>query len=117
MDITVSGRHLPVSEDLKGYAEGKLANLLIFQDHRQTPFETFLGLQPRDICMLVHRGFLVYGDERFRNVCSLDFSQFSEILVDGRPKLIWGKPMQLLERVHHKLGESLAFPFLPLSEA
>ncbi|MBF0501140.1 MAG: amidohydrolase family protein [Candidatus Riflebacteria bacterium] len=97
-------------------AEGKFADLLIFEDLKGDPFESFFALTPRDVTILTHRGVLVFGDEAFRNACFVEFDQFSEVLVGGRPKLIWGKPLQLLERISSKLGVPCVFPFLPIAE-
>jgi cytosine/adenosine deaminase-related metal-dependent hydrolase len=96
---------------------GKIANFLIFENSRNDPFESFMQLNPADISLMVHRGMMVYGDERFRSFCSADFSQFSEILVSGLPKLVLGKPLHLLERIEYKLGEPVKFPFMPIAEA
>ena len=116
MVTTVPAEMFRVEKYHGSLSVGRLANLLIFEDRLDDPFKSFLALTPRDISLQVHRGSLVYGDEGFRNVCILDFNVYSEVLVDGRPKIIWGKPLQLLERIEHKLGEARAFPFLPVTE-
>ncbi|HNV72844.1 MAG TPA: amidohydrolase family protein, partial [Candidatus Ozemobacteraceae bacterium] len=95
---------------------GKLANFLVFPDTQQDPWASFFELTAKSLSLVVHRGALAYGDERFRSVCSVRFDHYSEVLVEGVPKLIWGKPIQLLERIEHKLGESRRFPFLPVNE-
>lgn len=97
-------------------APGCYANMLMFDDFKNDPYESFFNLVPRDVSLVVHRGMPVYGDERFRTYCTTDFSLFSEILVRGVPKLIWGKPMQLLERLESKMGQPMSFPFLPMVE-
>jgi len=94
---------------------GKLANLLCFEDVKKDPVESFFSLTPKDISLLLHNGALVYGDEKYRSICCIDFIQFSEVVVEGRPKLLLGKAIQLLERIEHKLGEQKKFPFLPIS--
>ncbi|MFZ2958107.1 MAG: amidohydrolase family protein [Candidatus Ozemobacteraceae bacterium] len=98
-------------------AENKAADFLIFEDTKNDPIESFFALTPRDVTMMIHKGALVFGDESFRSACAFEFNQFSEILVGGRPKLVWGKPLQLLERISYKLGEPRTFPFLPITEA
>ena len=95
---------------------GKGANFLIFPDAKNDPYASFFELTPRTVSMVVHRGVLAYGDERYRSVCSVRFDHYSEVLVEGVPKLVWGKPIQLLERIEHKLGEPRRFPFLPVNE-
>lgn len=95
---------------------GRRADLLVFADQHRDPLTSFFALRPRDFQMVLHGGVLVYGDERFRSACSIDFDSFSEVMVDGRPKLIWGKPLELLERIASKLGEERRFSFMPVSE-
>ncbi|MBI3039825.1 amidohydrolase family protein [bacterium] len=95
---------------------GKKADLLIFEDFKNNPLESFFALTPKDISLLVRKGVMVYGEDRFRSVCSLRFDQFSEVLVNRNPKLLWGKPLELLDRIEFKLGERRKFPFLPVSE-
>jgi len=97
-------------------APGRMANFLVFEDKKNDPFESFMALTPKDVLLVVNRGIPVFMSEKFRNFCSADFSHFSEILVEGVPKVVWGKPIELLERVSTKLGKRLEFPFLPISE-
>lgn len=94
---------------------GKTANLLIFEDVKGDPFESFLALTPADISMVIHKGALVYGDEALRRACLIDFANFSEVVVSGRPKLLYGRLLNILERVEAKLGAPQSFPFLPVT--
>ncbi|MBF0406793.1 MAG: amidohydrolase family protein [Candidatus Riflebacteria bacterium] len=97
-------------------SEGKYADLLIFEDTDSNPFESFFNLSPSKISLFLHKGSLVYGNEDYRSLCLLDFEYYSEISVEGRPKIIWGHPMQLLSRINHKLGQEVSFPFFPVSD-
>ncbi|MFA5206035.1 MAG: ribosome-associated translation inhibitor RaiA [Lentisphaeria bacterium] len=64
MDITVSGRHLPVSEDLKGYVEGKLAKLAtqypkltharVILDHEKIVQKAEITLTGKNINLVAH---------------------------------------------------------------
>lgn len=96
-------------------AIGKTANLLVFDDTKQDPFESFLALKPADISLVIHNGALVYGEESMRRACTIDFANFSEVVVAGRPKLLYGRPLNILERVEAKLGSARVFPFLPIT--
>lgn len=96
-------------------APGKIANLLIFDDVKGDPFESFLALTPANISMVIHKGALVYGDESLRRACMIDFANFSEVVVAGRPKLLYGRLLNILERVEAKLGAPRQFPFLPVT--
>ncbi len=95
---------------------GKIADLLIFEDSRRDPFESFLELTPGAVSLLLHRGRPVYGDESFKHLCAADPSQFSEALLAGHPKIFHGNPLHLLDRIRQKMGTEQEFPFLPLFE-
>jgi 5-methylthioadenosine/S-adenosylhomocysteine deaminase len=96
-------------------APGKFANLLVFEDPAETPFDRFFSLAPSDLSMVIHQGSLVYGDERFRSACSIEVDNFGEVLVDGVPKILFGKALQLLDRIEYKLGRTDHLPFLPIT--
>ncbi len=113
---TVPASIFRVAKQFGSLEAGKLANFIVFPDTHQDPWASFFDLTAKSLSLVVHRGALAYGDERFRSVCSVRFDHYSEVLVEGVPKLIWGKPIQLLERVEHKLGEPRRFPFLPVNE-
>ncbi len=104
-----------VEKQVGSIAPGKMANLLVFDDTHDDPFESFMALTPRDISMVIHKGALVYGDEKLRSACLIDFTNFSEVTVEGRPKLLYGRPLNILERVEAKLGTAHPFPFLPIA--
>ncbi|HEY9069057.1 MAG TPA: amidohydrolase family protein [Candidatus Ozemobacteraceae bacterium] len=104
-----------VEKQFGSIAPGMMANFLVFEDTAGDPFESFLALTPRDISMVIHKGALVYGDEAMRRACMIDFSNFSEVTVEGRPKLLYGRPLNILERIEAKLGTARPFPFLPLA--
>ncbi len=94
---------------------GKRADVVVFKDRRSDYWASFMDLTPKDLDMVIHDGVLVYGDEIFRSICPVDFDSFSEVLVDGRPKVVWGKPLELLERIEYKLGQPKQFPFMPVT--
>ncbi|NLI75496.1 MAG: amidohydrolase family protein [Candidatus Riflebacteria bacterium] len=95
-------------------APGKKANLLVFEDTAGSPLESFFALTPGRIAMVVHQGGLVFGDEALRSICSLDNGNYSEVLVEDRPKILMGRPLHLLDRIEDKLETPPRFPFLPL---
>jgi cytosine/adenosine deaminase-related metal-dependent hydrolase len=106
-----------VEKQYGSIAPGRFADFFVFPDRKNDPLESFLALTPAEVSLVVHRGMSVYGDEKFRRFCACDFSRYSEILVSGVPKMIWGKPLFMLERIKDKLEEPIRFPFLPISEA
>lgn len=93
---------------------GKTANLIIFPDSKNDHLESFFALRPEDFSLVIHNGRLVYGEEVFRSACSLDISHYSEVLVAGRPKILHGKILQLLDRIEHKLEHKPDLAFLPV---
>lgn len=105
---------LMINKRCGSIAPGKSADFLIFEDFKNDPFESFFALTPKDIAVVVNQGNLIYGEEMFRSTCSLDFSFYSEIMVKGRPKIIHGKLLQLLDRIEHKLGILPDIPFIPV---
>jgi len=115
MATSIPAEMLGVDKASGSLAPGKLANLLVFEDTLQNPMESFFSLKTGTIGMVLHKGGLVYGDERFRSLCTLDSSQYTEILADDRPKILMGRPFQLLDRIENKLEQVVCFPFLPLA--
>lgn len=115
MVTQVPAKLFRVDKKYGSIAAGKTANLLVFDDAKEDPFESFLALKPGDISMVIHNGALVYGEESMRRACMIDFANFSEVVVAGRPKLLYGRPLNILERVEAKLGSARVFPFLPIT--
>ncbi|MBF0547190.1 MAG: amidohydrolase family protein [Candidatus Riflebacteria bacterium] len=116
MTTSIPAEIFRISKDYGSIEKGKIANFLIFEDLFNDPLNSFFDLSPSKISLLMNRGNLVYGEEEYRAACSLDFEQYSETLVEGKTKIIWGHPIQLLSRVNNKLGQPQKFGLLPLSE-
>lgn len=96
-------------------AIGKMANLIAFEEeYGKDPFEQFINLKPEDFTMVVHKGRMIYGNSDFRRIPTIDFGKYSEIRVRNNSKLLYGRPIQLLERIRHKLDEDIVFPFLDI---
>ena len=64
--------------------------------------------------MIVHQGAMIIGNDEFRKVSSIDFSLYSEVRVNNLAKVLYGRPVQLLERINHKLDKQMNFPFFPI---
>ncbi len=95
---------------------GKEANLIAFNlSPDKDAFETFLKCQPEDFSMVMHKGILIVGNDEYRSATSLDFSLYSEILLNGTAKILFGKPLQLLDRINHKIGELKEFNFFKVT--
>lgn len=94
---------------------GKTANFIAFEEeYGKDPFEQFVNLKPEDLTMVIHKGKMVYGNSEFRRIPTIDFSKYSEIRIKNVSKLLYGRPIQLLERIRHKLDEEIVFPFFDI---
>lgn len=103
---------LGIDKEVGSIASGKVANLIVFEDNQEyDPFDIFLNLNQEDFRMVVHKGKMVFGDSEFRKIPTVDFSQYTEIRLNGKSKLLYGRPLQLIERIRHKLTEDIVFPF------
>lgn len=101
-----------IDKEVGSIAIGKIANFVVFENKVGVdPYEGFIGLQPEEMDLVVHKGKMVFGDNGFRRIPTVDFNQYSEILLNGSVKVVYGRPLQLLERIRHKLGEDISFPF------
>lgn len=91
---------------------GKRADFIVFENReRVDPFENFINLRPEQFSMVIHKGIMIVGNDEFRRISSIDFSQYSEVKINGVTKLLLGRPIQLLERIRHKVGKEVVFPF------
>ena len=97
-------------------APGKRANFIVFNDRENVdPFEHFISLKPENFSMVIHKGTMVVGNDEFRKLSSIDFTQYSEVRINGIAKLLYGRPIQLLDRIRHKLGMDITFSFFNLT--
>jgi hypothetical protein len=93
-------------------APGKNADFIVFENQDDSdPFECFINHRPEYFSMVVHKGNMITGNDEFRKISSVDFSQYSEVRVNGVTRLLYGRPMQMLERIRHKLDQEVVFPF------
>jgi cytosine/adenosine deaminase-related metal-dependent hydrolase len=95
---------------------GKRADLIVFRcdDDHPDPFKYFIEMKPEHFSIVCHRGSMIVGNDEFRKVSAIDFSQYSEVRVNNSSKILFGHPVQLLERISHKLGRQINFSFFPV---
>lgn len=95
---------------------GKKADLIVFRCDRDEPdpFSHFINLAPEQLSMVVHQGAMIIGNDEFRRVSAIDFSLYSEVRANNSAKILYGRPVQLLERISHKLGRKIELPFFPI---
>jgi cytosine/adenosine deaminase-related metal-dependent hydrolase len=97
-------------------SSGKRADFIVMPDNPQKdPFTAVIAASPEDFSMVVHRGTMITGNDEFRRISSIDFSLYSEVRINGTAKLLYGQPIQLLERVRHKLSREIIFPFFNIT--
>ncbi len=95
---------------------GKRADFIVFEADETTDlFEQFIMSRPEQFSMVVHNGTMITGNDEFRKISSVDFSQYSEVRLNGVAKLIYGRPIQMLERIRHKLDREIIFPFFDIT--
>lgn len=94
---------------------GKSSDFIVFADNGSDPFENFINLLPKEYSMVLHKGNMIVGNDEFRRLSSIDFSRYSEVKLDGVSKLLFGRPVQLIERIRHKLGKEIVFPFFDVT--
>ncbi len=95
---------------------GKRADFVVFEDIEDVdPFDNFISRKPEQFSMVVHRGTMITGDDEFRKISSVDFSQYSEVRINGVARLLFGRPIQMLDRIRHKLEREIVFPFFNIT--
>ena len=95
---------------------GRKADFIVFQPQPDGDiFEQFIKMKPENFSMVMHKGTMIIGNDEFRKISAIDFSQYSEVKIDGAAKILYGQPSQLLERIRHKLDEAIVFPFFDVA--
>ncbi|MBU1107483.1 MAG: amidohydrolase family protein [Candidatus Riflebacteria bacterium] len=95
---------------------GRRADFIVFKPESDSDdFEHFINMTPENFSMVVHKGMMMIGNDEFRRISSIDFSQYSEVKLNGTAKILYGQPAQLLERMRHKLGSEIVFPFFNIA--
>lgn len=112
MATTGAARIFGIDKYAGSLVPGKKADFIVFEDRENTdPFENFIGRRPEQFSMVIHKGIMIVGSDEFRRISSIDFSQYSEVRINGIAKLLYGRPIQLLERIRHKVEKEVVFPF------
>lgn len=95
---------------------GKRADFVVFRGKEsEDVFYDFITNQPEDFSMVVHRGTMISGNDEYRRMSSIDFSLYSEVKINGVSKILYGRPLELLGRVRHKLDRMVNFPFFNIT--
>lgn len=116
MVTTVPAAIFKIDKLVGEIAPGRKADLIVFRaDPTLEPCETFLNNTPERFSMVIHRGTMIVGNDEFRKMSSVDFSQYSEVKIRGIPRLLLGQPVQLIERIRHKVSRDVTFPFFDVT--
>lgn len=98
-------------------AQGVQANLIAIEvADSSDPFEALINSSCGDLAIIMHNGELICGDLSFRKLSSGMFDLYAEVLIDNKPKILYGNPLRLLERVLYKTGTTIPLPFFPVSD-
>jgi len=95
---------------------GRRADFIVFKQQPDCDiFEQFISMKPAHFSMVVHKGMMMIGNDEFRKISAIDFSQYSEVKIDGMTKILYGQPSQLIERIRHKLNSAVVFPYFDIA--
>ena len=103
-----------IEKEVGSLVPGKRSDFIVFEDNGSDPFENFMTLMHEDYSMVIHKGNMIVGNDEFRRT-SVDFSRYSEVKLNGATKLLFGRPVQLIERICNKLDKEIVFPFFDVS--
>ncbi len=103
-----------IEKEAGSLVPGKRSDFIVFEDDGSDPFDNFINLLPEEYSMVIHKGNMMVGNDEFRRT-SVDFSRYSEVKLNGFSKLLFGRPVQLIERIRNKLGKEITFPFFNVS--
>lgn len=104
-----------IEKEAGSIVPGKRSDFIVFEDDGSDPFENFINLLPEDYSMVLHKGNMIVGNDEFRRLSSIDFSRYSEVKLNGVSKLVFGRPVQLIERIRNKLDTEIVFPFFDVT--
>jgi hypothetical protein len=103
---------LGIDKQVGSIKKGKKANFIVFEaEENDDPFETLLQMNAEELSMVIHNGLMIVGDDRFRKVSAIDFRLYSEVRINDKAKLLYGRPLELIDRLCHKLDRKINFPF------
>ena len=103
-----------IEKEAGSIVPGKRSDFIVFEDDGSDPFDNFINRLPEDYSMVIHKGNMMVGNDEFRRT-SVDFSHYSEVKLNGVSKLLFGRPVQLIERIRNKLDKEITFPFFDVS--
>ncbi len=99
-------------------APGFAADIVVAEKTADNFFDSFYGIEPRNILMVIKNGNIILADAAFsdslKNIRA-DLSNFTEISVDGRNKFIKGGLGALCGRIKaYSSAASLPFELIPV---
>jgi cytosine/adenosine deaminase-related metal-dependent hydrolase len=113
--VTINPARAFRMEDRTGSIEaGKYADILLLKPQHADPYEALLQAEPKDIQLLLQEGKPLMGDPAFKQLFQGNGSEYSEIVLQGKPKLVKGDPEGLLKRVRKNVGFKKELDFIPI---
>jgi 5-methylthioadenosine/S-adenosylhomocysteine deaminase len=113
MMTTRAARALMLGDRRGCVKAGYEADLLVLPDSGQDPYTALIEATPGDIALVIRGGIPVYGDSSYHDLFSELTPSFAPVAVSGKPKLVVGDLLGLIQRMSDKVGKLIEFPFLP----
>lgn len=111
-----ASRIFSIEKQAGAITPGRKADFIVFKEKPDSDiFEQFINMRPENFSLVVHQGTMIVGNDEFRRISAIDFSQYSEVKLNGSAKILFGQPSQLLERMRHKLNSEIVFPFFNIA--
>jgi 5-methylthioadenosine/S-adenosylhomocysteine deaminase len=95
-------------------AEGKLADLLVVRQRHEDPWESLVAARTEDIALLVQDGSPLFGDAAHEELFASRGVPYVKVTVRGRPMVVKGDPVALMDRVRKAVGFHKVLDFIPL---
>jgi cytosine/adenosine deaminase-related metal-dependent hydrolase len=112
--MTTRAAYALMLDDRRGHIRaGYEADLLVLPDGGQDPYAALVEAAPGDIALVIRGGIPVYGDASYHDLFSEFTPSFAPVTVSGKPKLVVGDLLGLIQRMSDKVGKLIEFPFLP----
>ena len=93
---------------------GYLADLVVFADKGENPYDSIISAELRDILLVVIDGVPTYGSVEYKGIFDALKIKYQQICIDGVEKIIAGDLIGLMKRINRAVGFNKKFPFLPV---
>jgi cytosine/adenosine deaminase-related metal-dependent hydrolase len=95
--------------------EGLRADLMVLEGpYPESPYDCLVEAKPEDIYLLTHRGQPIYGNIMLQSFFDMTGTEYEQISVNGKPKLIYKGIRSLLDSLKMRNLTDKNFDFLPV---